>query len=195
MDFGGRRAAILDVFPTKIQAQVPAVTGTSVNITVFTYCGTSDETASSMQTVAVSTASPEFFYFQLNPDGRNPVILVNSTNGALVGPSNVPGRTLVPARPGDILTTYGTGFGPVTPALATGQIPAGKAPVVGPVSVSIGGVVLAASDILYAGAMPGQIIDQLDFRVPAGVASGNQPLVISVAGVASPPNAFVAIQK
>jgi uncharacterized protein (TIGR03437 family) len=112
-----------------------------------------------------------------------------------VGPSNILSGVLTPARVGDILTAYGTGFGALTPPLATGQIPQGTASANGPVSVSIGGVALAASDILYAGAAPGLIIDQLNFRVPVTVAAGNQPIVISIAGVSSPPNAFLAIQQ
>jgi uncharacterized protein (TIGR03437 family) len=65
---------------------------------------------------------------------------------------------------------------------------------VGPVSITIGGVPLAPSDILYAGVAGGQVIDQLNFRVPASVPSGNQTIVITIAGVGSPPNAFIAIQ-
>jgi uncharacterized protein (TIGR03437 family) len=139
-------------------------------------------------------ASPEFLYFQLNVDGKNPVVLVNASTGALVGPSTILNGILSPARAGDVLTAYATGFGALTPAVATGQIPSYPAPVAGPVSVSIGGIALAATDILYAGAAPEQIIDQLNFRVPAGVTPGNQPIVITILGVSSPPNAFVAIQ-
>ncbi|PWU09320.1 MAG: hypothetical protein C5B51_06450 [Terriglobia bacterium] len=194
VEVGGQRAAMLDVFPTQINAQVPTVTGASTSVGVLTNCGTPAETASAPQTVAVSMASPEFLYFQTNANGTNPVVLVNAITGALVGPSNILSGVLTPARAGDVLTAYGTGFGAVTPPLATGQIPHGMASAVGLVSVSIGGVALATSDILYAGAAPGQVIDQLNFRVPAGVAAGNQPIVISVEGVNSPPNAFVAIQ-
>ena len=195
VDVGGQRAAMLDVYPNQINAQFPAVTGASASARVLTNCGTPIETASTPQTVAVRAASPEFLYFQLNSDGNNPVVLVNAVTGALVGPSSILSGVLTPARVGDVLTAYGTGFGPLTPAVATGQIPAGTASAMGPVSVSIGGVALAATDILYAGAAPGQIIDQLNFRVPAGVVVGNQPIVISIAGVSSPPNAFVTIQE
>jgi uncharacterized protein (TIGR03437 family) len=195
VDMGGQRAALLDVYPTQINAQVPAVTGSTVSVRVQTYCGTPAETASAPQTVAVSAASPEFLYFQANGDGTNPVVLVNAVTGALMGPSNILNGALTPAHAGDILTAYGTGFGSLTPALATGQIPTGTASAVGPVSVTIGGVELASTDILYAGAAPGSIIDQLNFQVPAGTSPGNQPIVISIAGVSSPVNAFVAIQS
>lgn len=195
VDVGGQRAAMLDVYPRQINVQVPAVTGTSGSIRVLTNCGTPAETTSPPQTVAVSAASPEFLYFQTNADGKNPVVLVNAVTGALVGPSTILNSELTPARTGDVVTAYGTGFGLLTPAVATGQIPRGTAYAVGPVSVSIGGVALAVTDVLYAGAAPGQIIDQLNFRVPAGVSTGNQTIVISIAGVSSPPNAFVAIQQ
>jgi uncharacterized protein (TIGR03437 family) len=161
---------------------------------VLTNCGTPAQTPSTPQTVGVSAASPEFLYFQLNADGVNPVVLVNAVTGAVVGPSNILNGTLTPAPVGDILTAYGTGFGALTSPLATGQIPQGTASAAGPVSVTIGGVAMAASDILYAGAAPGSIINQLNFRVPAGVAAGNQPLVLTIAGVSSPPHAFAAVQ-
>ena len=154
-DVGGQRAAMLDVYPTQINAQFPAVTGASASARVLTNCGTPAETASAAQTVGVSAASPEFLYFQLNANGTNPVVLVNAVSGALAGPSNILSGALTPARTGDVLTAYGTGFGALAPAVATGQIPQGTASAVGPVSVSIGGVALAASDILYAGAAPG----------------------------------------
>jgi uncharacterized protein (TIGR03437 family) len=194
VNVGGQRAAMLDVYPTQINAQVPAVTGSNVSVSVLTNCGTPVQTASVPQTVAVTAASPEFLYFQGNANGMNPVVLVNATTGALVGPSNILNGILTPAHVGDVLTTYGTGFGPLTPPVATGQFPQSIASAVGPVSVTIGGVLLDSTDILYAGAAPTQIIDQLNFRVPAGVAAGNQPMIITIAGVSSPPNAFVAVQ-
>ena len=195
VDVGGQRAAMLDVYPNQINAQFPAVTGTSANARVVTNCGTPLETSSQPQTVALRAASPEFLYFQLNSDGNNPVVLVNAVTGALVGPSSILSGVLTPARVGDVLTAYGTGFGPLTPAVATGQIPAGVASAMGPISVSIGGVALASSDILYTGVAPGQIIDQLNFRVPAAVTAGNQPIIITIGGVSSPPKAFVAVQQ
>ena len=195
VDVAGQRAAILDVFPNQINAQVPTITGLSARLRVLTYCGTPVEGASNAEVLPVTTASPEFLYFQLNPDGRNPVVLVNAATGALVGPPDILNGALVSARPGEVLTAYGTGFGPLVQSLATGQMPTGADSAVGPISVSIGGVFLAPADILYAGAAPGQIIDQLNFRIPKGIPPGNQPLIVTIAGVDSPPNAFVSLQQ
>jgi uncharacterized protein (TIGR03437 family) len=148
VNVSGQSAAMLDVYPTQINAQVPAVTGSSASVTVLTYCRTPAQTASAPQTVAVSAASPEFLYLQINANGTNPVVLVNAVTGALVGPSNILSGALTPAHAGDLLTAYGTGFGALTPPVATGQIPQGAASAVGPVSVTIGGVTLAATDLL-----------------------------------------------
>ena len=56
VDVGGQRAAMLDVFPNQINAQIPALTDSSVNVRVLTYCGTPVETASTPQNLAVSAA-------------------------------------------------------------------------------------------------------------------------------------------
>ncbi len=98
VDVGGKRAAMLDVYPTQINAQVPAVTGSSASVSVLTYCGTPAQAASAPQTVAVSAASPEFLYFQANASGMNPVVLVNAVTGALVGPSNILSGALMLTR-------------------------------------------------------------------------------------------------
>jgi uncharacterized protein (TIGR03437 family) len=193
VDVGGQRAAMLDAYPGQINAQAPAMTGSTVSVRVLTNCGTAGEVASNAVTMPVTVASPEFFYFQFDTGGNDPIAVLNAVTFARVGPTSIGGGA-APAKVGDVLVAYGTGFGPLTPALATGQIPQRGANAVGPVSVTIGEVALAPSDILYAGAAPGQVIDQLNFRVPAGVASGNQPIVITVAGVSSPGRAFLAIQ-
>ena len=63
-----------------------------------------------------------------------------------VGPSNLfPNATTVPAKPGDVIILWGTGFGATNPAVPAGMIPstaiAGKVGnLVKPPSVLIGGV-------------------------------------------------------
>ena len=54
---------------------------------------------------------------------------------------------------------------------------------------------LAATDIIYAGVSPAYIgLYQMNLRVPAGVASGNQPIVISVGKSQSPAGGYLAVQ-
>jgi uncharacterized protein (TIGR03437 family) len=64
-----------------------------------------------------------------------------------------------------------------------------------PVSVTFGGVTLDLSDILYVGLSQYAGLYQVNIQVPSGVPDGNQPLVITVGGVASPGDAFITVQN
>ena len=80
-------------------------------------CGTPGEQRGYTEPVAVFPASPAFFNFVSNPDGRNPVVALHGGGPALVGPPGaVAGAVLTPAAPGEIVTLFGTGFGPTEPA-------------------------------------------------------------------------------
>jgi uncharacterized protein (TIGR03437 family) len=85
-----------------------------------------------------------------------------------------------PAKPGDILTLYGVGFGPVTPEPATGA-PAGSAPlsvISPPPSFSING---HNAIVQFAGLSPGYVgLYQLNVVVPDGLGTGDLPAVLSV---------------
>ena len=67
-------------------------------------------------------------------------------------------------------TLWGNGFGPTTPALADGT-PAASPPLPWTAStctLTIGG---ANANVTYCGAAPGEIIYQLNFVYPSGVAA------------------------
>ncbi len=194
----GISAPLLDVFPGQINAVAPnvapppGVEPPAVEVVVTTGCGTAGAVDSFPQSVIVAQAAPEFFYFQNNANGQNPVAAVDGTSGAYVGPAAL-GPSFAPAHPGDIVTIYASGFGPTKPGIAPGFIPTGAAQVTSPVTVTLGSVTLNASDVLYAGVAPGEIISQLNIRIPSGTPAGNQPLQIVIGGIASPPGAFLVI--
>jgi len=56
------------------------------------------------------------------------------------------------------------------------------------VTITVGGTILAASDVLYAGLAPGNItgLQQINIRVPMSTAPGNVAISISVGGVSTP---------
>src|SRR5262249_3240877 len=82
----------------------------------------------------------------------------------------------VPAKPGDIITIYATGLGNTNPAYAPGDIASGAATLTGALTVTVGGVSVAASDILYAGAVPQSIcgLQQINVRLPASLPAGDR---------------------
>jgi uncharacterized protein (TIGR03437 family) len=108
---------------------------------------------------------------------------------------SIPGANLRPAKAGDILVAFALGLGATDPAQVVGVPAAGAGAVTLPVSVTIGGVSLAAQDILYAGVSPSFIgLYQVNLRVPDNVPSGNQALVIQIGANRSPTGGYLTIQ-
>ena len=90
----GVNATLLDVFPGQINAVAPNVgpppgeQPSAVEVVVTTGCGMASAVQSFPQSVIVAPAAPEFFYFQNNANGQNPVAAVNAVTGAYLGPTH-----------------------------------------------------------------------------------------------------------
>ena len=111
-----------------------------------------------------------------------PAIFTDAT-GALVPTAS--------ASPGQVITMFITGQGAVAPAVATGSAPpAGTslqnlpAPAQS-AGVKVGGI---SAKIPFIGIPPGLVgVTQINFQVPAGLAGGAQPVVVTIGGADSPP--------
>jgi uncharacterized protein (TIGR03437 family) len=163
----GRAAPILYVTPTQVNFQVPwetAVGSASVTVTV-------NGRTSSAVSVSVLTAAPGLF---VSASGR---AVVQNAGSSLNSASN-------PAKVGSTITAYLTGSGPVSPAVADGAPAPANAPVLtSPVSVTIGG---EAATVSFAGLAPGFVgLVQLNIVVPSGLATGDYPLAVTIAGETS----------
>ena len=93
-------------------------------------------------------------------------------------------------RAGDVLLFYITGEGDVTPAVTTGAPPPNSLPVSQlpaprlPLSMTVGGVAVTP---VFVGIPYGLVgATQINFTVPANVPAGDQAVVVTVGGVASP---------
>jgi uncharacterized protein (TIGR03437 family) len=91
---------------------------------------------------------------------------------------------------GQTLLIFITGSGDLAPNLPTGYTPPAQTPVASlprtvlPVTVTVGGI---AADVKFAGVSYGLVgVTQINFVVPQGVPAGQQPVVVSVGGVAAP---------
>ena len=189
----GFSAPLLDVYPGQINAVAPELPlGTNIPVIVTTGCGTPNAVSSLPQLTAVAAVSQEFLYFMNNANGVNPVAAVNATTGAYVGPPTL-GSGFAPAKPGDVVAIFASGLGDTNPHIAPGAVASGLAPVTSAVTVLLGSVALAASDVIYVGAAPGELISQVNIRIPSGTAAGNQPLQIRLGNIASPPGGYLAI--
>jgi len=100
--------------------------------------------------------------------------------------------TTVPARPGDVIKLWGTGFGPTNPVVPAGQEPAVVAPPTQkPVRVALGGTAVPVlGEVLsnYAA------LYQVAIQIPASMPDGDYPIVATVNGTESPSNSILIIQ-
>ena len=138
---GGQRAAIFAVYPNQINCQVPVLPPLNATVQVTTGCDGPNAQTSNAEPVTIQATAPEFFYFITNADGHNPIAAINAVTFAYIGaPGLIAGGSFTPAKPGDVLTLFATGFGATNPSFSTGELPSVAATVTAPVSVTIGGV-------------------------------------------------------
>lgn len=188
VEIGGQRARMFHVFPTQLNVQVPSLTATGpVPVEVIVNCGISgSERRSNREMATVQAVAPEFFYFR-GTDNRPRVAAINAVTFAPITGA---------ARRGDIVALYATGLGRTNPAFESGVLPPGIASTVESATVTLGGVQLAASDVLYAGVAPGLAgLYQINIRIPDAVADGDLPIVVRIGGVSTPEGAFLTVQR
>jgi uncharacterized protein (TIGR03437 family) len=88
-----------------------------------------------------------------------------------------------PATAGEVLVVYGTNLGAVSPTPADGAAGTGKELTVAATTASIGG---SNAPVSFSGLAADFVgLYQVNVQVPTGLASGNQPLVLSVSGASS----------
>jgi endo-1,4-beta-xylanase len=125
--------------------------------------------------------------FTLDSSGSGPAAILD-LNYHVISAGN-------PAHHGDIIQVYATGAGVTSPPSVDGQASAaGPFPIpVAHVTARIGGV---DCPVLYAGGASGLVAGglQVNLRIAAGVPLGAQPVVLTIGGVDSQPNATVLVQ-
>lgn len=184
----GDGVPLKSVSPDRIDFQIP-VTATvgRVTVQVIRDCGEATEVGSNTAMFEIVATQPAFLWFAASPPaiaGRHMI------DGMPIGPKGLlPGVDTSPAIPDEEVSLYGTGFGEVTPALATGEV-AREDRALGSTNyeVSIDGTALPATDVTYIGAAPGFLgVNRLDVRLPADIAAGLHAISLKVNDVATPP--------
>jgi len=189
VEIGGKRAAVTYVQQDQINIQAPTLDAGPYNLIVIANPGRPNELRSALLPVVVQAPSaPSFFTFGTT---KSVAALFGNSANVVARPTVVAGAS--PAKPGDIITLWGTGFGPTNPAYTAGQIVTDVAPVAGTVRVTIGG---QDAPVSYAGLSPQSIsgLYQINVQVPAGIADGDQPIVANVNGVTTQDGVTIPIQ-
>ena len=192
VEIGGQRAPILHTEYNLIDAQAPNLAAGPTTAAVVLNPGTPNELRSNLVPVQAQSYFPGLFTFggTTSVTGRN----ASLGNQILADPAVVPGGVF--ARPGDIVTLYGTGFGPTNPFYLPGQFSSGPAVLLQPVTVTIAGNALAAEDVLYAGLSPDAPgFYQFDLRVPASAPDGALPVSMSIGNVQTQAGVTIPVRR
>jgi uncharacterized protein (TIGR03437 family) len=139
---------------------------------------------------SVDSVAPRLFALRslpAAPDSSPYGIVINSSDGTLALPSNL-GVPAHPAHPGDVVTIYALGLGPVTPSVSTGTGAPASPPLaqtINPVQVYFGGGFITPTQATpqYAGLAPNFVgLYQINVAIPADAPLGNIPVMINMPG-------------
>jgi uncharacterized protein (TIGR03437 family) len=195
LSIGGFAAPLLYVSPSQINAVVPyellgvpGTLGVTADVVV-----THNGIASSPFSIPVSEIAPAIFTAAGTGRGQGAISNVDPQTGAATTNS-----LSNPAPKGSATVLYATGGGQLTQSSGDGTVlvneldPPYYAPL-SPVSLTIGG---QPATILYAGAAPGAVsgLLQINAVVPTGIASGAQPIVLTIGTNSSQQGVTVAVQ-
>ncbi len=173
---GGTLAPLLSVTnqagQEQIDFQVPFELQGSSSTTVQV---ANNGSSTSVSGVPVLAAQPGIFEVPTDSQGGRTGAVIH-LNGQLVAPSS-------PAMPGEIVSLFLTGLGPVQPAVGTGAFgPIPPATTLLTVTVSIAGV---GCNVLFSGYAPVEIgVYQINFQIPTGVIAGPSLKLSVTAGTA-----------
>ena len=158
--------------PTQLNVQLPTdLTGTSATLQVNV-----GGQISAARTITLDPLSPGIFSINSNGTGAG-AITHNDTVGTPISAGS-------PTQPGETIVIYGTGLGPVTPAVATGMAPTGESRTVTTPTVTIDGLPAQVQFSGLAGCCVG--LNQINAVVPANVRAGaNVNVVVSIGGKTS----------
>jgi uncharacterized protein (TIGR03437 family) len=183
----GLEAPLLYVSPMQINMQVPVNTPTGSQGVAVRRVDTNELLAGGV--LSVSEAGPGFF--TANQNGVGQILALNQDN-TQNGPSN-------PAARGSVVSLFGTGQGPVNPAVASGEPAPGSPPAVTVATPTSDGVTCLTvqpsvcvaigstfGDVLFSGLAPNFVgLWQINVRIPEGALTGDVPIRAIVRGVSS----------
>jgi uncharacterized protein (TIGR03437 family) len=182
---GGQPGYIYYVSPNQINLVAPNVGTGPTQVIVTNSLGASEAFSATS-----ATFSPAFFLW---PSGYSVATFANFSLAVKNGTFS--GVTTVPAKPGDVVILWGTGFGPTTPVAPAGEVTPSDHTysASSSVTVSVGGM---EATVYGAALAPGfAALYQVAIQVPTNLANGDYPVVASVGGVSSPASTLLTVQQ
>jgi uncharacterized protein (TIGR03437 family) len=189
---GGQAAFIDYVSPGQVNVQVPGnVPLGTQNVVVTTAGGVSLGSPVTVNALQPGMLAPAGF--NLKAGQYAAAVFADGVTFALP-PGAISNVKSARAKPGDIITFYGVGFGPVTPStIIPGQIVQATNTVQGTFKASFGG---APATVQYSGLAGGFLgLYQFNVMVPNIPASDTVPFTFSVGGTTGTQTLLVAVSN
>jgi uncharacterized protein (TIGR03437 family) len=101
--------------------------------------------------------------------------------------------TTTPAKPGEVIVLWGTGFGATIPAAPNGQIVPVGAYAINGVSVTVGGQPVTVLGTALTSGFAG--VYQIAIQLPTTLPNGDYLVVATVNGAQSPSSVLISVQK
>jgi uncharacterized protein (TIGR03437 family) len=177
---GGQSAYVDYISAVQVNAQVPStVTAGAQQVVVQTPYGPSTGYTITVNATQPGVLAPTSFVV----GGKQYAAALFSDGTTFVAPPGaIPGVTSRQAKPGEVITIYGVGFGIVTPNIPAGQIVQQSNTVASPVSFQFGGTAATSN---YSGLAPTQVgLYQFNVAVPSVANSDLVPLTFTFGGSA-----------
>lgn len=191
VSIGGQPAYIDYVSPGQIDAQVPSNVSTgAVPVTVTDANGTSDQFWLDVNATEPGLLAPASFLI----GGKQYVAAIFSDGQTFAIPTGaIPGVPSRPAAPGDTLTIYGIGFGPVNTGVTAGTIVTAQNSLTTPVTLQFGS---ATATLEYQGLAPSFVgLYQFNVVVPTVAANSALPLSFTLGGTKGTQTLYIAVQE
>ena len=191
---GGQNAFVeyVATSPGQINAQLPSTipTGGPLPLTVMNGTTTSSAVNVTVDAVEPGLLAPSSFLI----GGNQYVVALLPDNATYILPAGaIPGVASRPAKPGDVLTLYGIGFGSVTPPIAAGQIVGQANQLAQPVQFMFG---QTPAQVTFQGLTQGSVgLYQFDIVVPQVPDNLLMPLTFNLGGVAGTQTLCIAVQQ
>jgi uncharacterized protein (TIGR03437 family) len=185
---GGLNAFIDYISPSQVNAQVPQnVLSGAQQVVVTTAAG-----ANTAYTITVKATEPGLLAppsFVINGK-QNIVALFADGVTYVLPPGAIPGVASQRVTPGQTITIYGIGFGPVSPSIPAGQIVQQTNTLADSIQVSFGG---SPAVLAYSGLAPGFVgLYQFNVVVPNVAASDTVPVTFTLNGTAGTQTLYIA---
>jgi uncharacterized protein (TIGR03437 family) len=187
---GGQAAFIGYVSPGQVNAQVPSnIAPGSQNLVLTTAAGGSSPYTVTVNSVQPGLLAPASFLAA----GKQYVVAVFGDGSMALPPGLVPGVNSRRAKPGDVITLYGIGFGPVNPDTPAGNVAPLSSMLVSSIQFQIGGAPAALS---YSGLAPQEVgLYQFNVTVPNVPSSDLTPVTFTQGSLSSAQTIYIAVQN